>query len=69
MNVMIVSLTREEFDRLVTAEVFEGTDNTTETFGSGGGASKAAPMGEELKGKTTVEELYTTNENGDIVEL
>jgi hypothetical protein len=69
LNHMFVALTADEFERLKQTEINEGMDDTSGTFGSGGGASKQAPVGEEIKRKTTVEELYTTDANGDIVEL
>jgi hypothetical protein len=69
LNIMYIPLTREEFERLKAVEVFEGTDDSEGTFGSTGGASKAAPIAVENKNKTAIEELYTTDADGNIIEL
>jgi hypothetical protein len=70
LNHMFVALTAQEFERIKQVEINAGTDdNTDSTFGSSDGASKEAPSGEELKGKVVIDELYTTDANGDIVEL
>jgi hypothetical protein len=66
---MYVPLTREEFEQLKNVEVFDGTDDTTGTFGSYGGASKTAPEAHDKKLAAPVEELYTVDANGDIAEL
>jgi hypothetical protein len=69
VNLMYVSLTADEFSKLKQAELFRGADDAARVFGTSGGASKEAPIGEELKGATAIDELYTTDGNGDIVEL
>jgi hypothetical protein len=69
LNIMFVPLTRDEFERLKSVEVFEGTDDAAGTFGSTGGSSKQAPAGEGTEGKAEIGELYTVDANGDIIEL
>jgi hypothetical protein len=69
LNAMFVPLTKEEFEKLKTVEIFDGTDDTTGTFGSAGGGSKEAPDGRDGLRTVHVEELYTTDANGDIIEL
>jgi hypothetical protein len=69
LNIMFVPLTRDEFERLKSVEIFEGTDDAAGTFGSAGGASKQAPIGEGTEGKVDIGELYTVDANGDITEL
>jgi hypothetical protein len=69
VNLMYVSLTADEFLNVKQAEMFRGADDAAGVFGASGGASKQAPSGEELKGNAAIDELYTTDANGDIVEL
>jgi hypothetical protein len=69
VNHMFIALTAEEFERIKHVESLKGIDDTVSAFGSTGGASKQAPDAEELKGKSEVEELYITDDNGDIIEL
>jgi hypothetical protein len=69
VNLMYVSLTADEFSKIKQTELFRGTDNTAGVFGASGGASKQAPSGEELKGAAAIDELYTVDANGDIIEL
>jgi hypothetical protein len=69
VNLMYVALTPDEFSKIKQVEMFRGADDAAGTFGSAGGASKQAPSGEELKGVTAIDELYTVDANGDIIEL
>jgi hypothetical protein len=69
VNLMYVSLTADEFSEIKQAELFRGADDAAGVFGASGGASKQAPSGEELKGAAAIDELYTTDGNGDIIEL
>jgi hypothetical protein len=69
VNLMYVALTADEFSKLKQAELFRGADDAAGVFGASGGASKQAPSGEELKGAVVINELYTTDGNGDIIEL
>jgi hypothetical protein len=69
VNLMYVALTDDEFSKLKQVEVFRGMDDAAGVFGASGGASKQAPSGEELKGAAAIDELYTTDGNGDIIEL
>jgi hypothetical protein len=69
LNIMYVPLTQEEFERMKTADIFKGTDDADSTFDTSGSASKTAPEAYNRKADTSVEELYTVDANGDIVEL
>jgi hypothetical protein len=69
VNLMYVSLTADEFSEIKQAELFRGADDAAGVFGASGGASKQAPSGEELKGNAAIDELYTIDGDGDIIEL